>query len=190
MTFEVEQKFPVTDVAAIEKQLGESGGESNPPIRQIDRYFAHPSRDFAQTDEALRIRQVGTRNFITYKGPKIDAMTKTRREIELALQEGQGEAESWEQLLQALGFSPVARVCKTRRKYKLTWQESEVAIALDDVDELGKFVELELVCEADSLDEARGRILSLADHLGLSGAERRSYLELLLDRERRGGASD
>ena len=44
-----------------------------------------PCRDFAQTDEALRIRTVGDTSFVTYKGPKLDATTKTRRELELPL---------------------------------------------------------------------------------------------------------
>ncbi len=182
MTFEVEQKFPVADVAAVERRLLDLGAEFDETIRQADRYFNHPCRDFAQTDEALRIRQVGPRNYITFKGPKIDTTTKTRREIELRLGEGEAEAEAWQQLLLALGFSPVACVRKLRRKCVLSWQGAEVEIALDDVDEVGQFVELELTADDETLNAARERIVSLASHLGLVHPERRSYLELLLSR--------
>ena len=52
------------------------------PAEQVDTYFSHPARDFAATDEALRIRSIDQENFVTYKGPKLDATTKTRREID------------------------------------------------------------------------------------------------------------
>jgi adenylate cyclase, class 2 len=48
------------------------------------------------------------------------------------------------------------------------------------VDGVGTFVELELSADERTLDAARSCILSLARQLELSGAERRSYLELLL----------
>ena len=43
---------------------------------QEDTYFNAPHRDFAQTDEALRIRKIKNNNseeiYITYKGAKMD----------------------------------------------------------------------------------------------------------------------
>ena len=46
-----------------------------------DHYFNGHDRDFHQTDEAFRIRRMGEKNFLTYKGPKRDTDTKTRIEI-------------------------------------------------------------------------------------------------------------
>src|SRR3954468_18985093 len=85
MQYEVEQKHRVTDEAALMARLRESGGHLETSIEQSDQYFAHPCRDFAKTDEALRIRKVEAKAFVTYKGPKLDTTTKTRREIELPL---------------------------------------------------------------------------------------------------------
>ena len=76
--------------------------------------FNAPDRDFAQTDEALRIRRVGSFNFLTYKGPKQDRQTKTRTEIEVALAPGPEAAEAMSQLVTRLGYRPVAVVAKTR----------------------------------------------------------------------------
>jgi adenylate cyclase class 2 len=180
MQFEVEQKFLVADLSALEHKLVSAGAVFADTNVQVDRYLAHPSRDFARTDEALRIRQVGDANFVTYKGPKIDATTKTRKEIELPLHDGGEEAEKWVALFAALGFVPVAEVRKQRRCGRFVWQNAEVEIALDQVDDLGEFVELELSADEASLDGAKAKIQSLADELGLSRAERRSYLELLL----------
>src|SRR5262249_34999461 len=147
---------------------------------QLDRYFNHPSRDFAQTDEALRLRQVGQSNFITYKGPKLDATTKTRREIELPLPAGDEMLKHYAELLTALGFRPVAEVHKTRRQVHLAWQGREIEIALDNVTGLGDFIELELSTDETDIESAKGAIASLAAELGLTDSERRSYLELLL----------
>lgn len=59
MQWEVEQKFHVSDQTAIHAKLREFGASFTEPIEQIDWYFNHPARDFAQTDEAFRLRQVG-----------------------------------------------------------------------------------------------------------------------------------
>ncbi len=53
---------------------------------------------------------------------------------------------------------------------------------MDTVESLGDFVELEIIASDDEMIGARDCLLSLADHLQLSNAQRRSYLELLLER--------
>ena len=77
---------------------------------QRDRYFNHPSRDFAQTDEALRIRTQGRETRITYKGPIVDSQTKTRREIEIPVGAHDGDDEKLAQVLVLLGFREVRRM--------------------------------------------------------------------------------
>jgi adenylate cyclase class 2 len=184
MNYEVEQKFPVADLAALEAKLAALGATIAEPRCEVDLYFAHPARDFASTDEALRIRRVGGSASITYKGPKIDATTKTRREIELPLSPQEATAAGWEDLLQALGFTPVAEVRKRRRRAIVPWQGRAITATLDDVDQVGTYVELELAADDQDLEPAKDCIASLAAALGLSGGERRSYLELLLARRR------
>jgi predicted adenylyl cyclase CyaB len=76
----------------------------------------------------------------------------------------------------------VAEVRKTRRKALIPWQGRQVEASLDTVDRLGTFVELELIAETDGIEPAKICLASLAQSLGLSLSERRSYLELLLGR--------
>jgi adenylate cyclase class 2 len=179
MSLEVEQKFRVEDLAETERNLERLGAKFGKPVVQIDLYFAHPARDFAQTDEALRIRRVGRHNFVTYKGAKVDQTTKTRRELELSLPGGKQGAADFGELLKALGFKPVREVRKRRRTADVAWQGREIEAALDEIDGLGQFVELELQAEPSDADAARQAIALLATELGLSHNERRSYLELL-----------
>ena len=177
---EVEQKFRGVDFAALEERLRALGAVESERRMEADHYFNAPDRDFAKTDEALRIRRVGASNFITYKGPKRDLQTKTRTEIELPLADGPEAAEDFARLLVHLGYRPVAVMRKNRRTFHLARDGFEIAVTLDDVQELGDFAELEIGVAEEQLDAARGTLLRTAAELGLQDSERRSYLELLL----------
>ena len=186
LMYEVELKFAVSGRVALERRLVEMGGRLAEPQEQVDRYFAHPCRDFAQTDEALRLRRVGDSVAITWKGPRIDAATKTRREIELELAplpaalDAGPTLSSWTELLEALGFRRVMEVAKRRQPLRLVWQGAAVDVALDTVAGLGEFLELEIMAAEGEVPAARARLESLAQEIGLGATERRSYLELIL----------
>lgn len=183
MKYEVEQKHPVDGFESLAARLALMGARIGPAQEELDLYFAHPVRDFAETDEALRIRRKGDKTLITYKGPKIDTTTKTRRELELSLGDRPETPEQWCELLDVLGFTAVAEVRKTRRRAEVPWQGETVVVTLDDVDHVGTFVELEVEAFEEGVEEAKSRLAALADELGLDGSERRSYLELLLERK-------
>ncbi|HEY4235495.1 MAG TPA: class IV adenylate cyclase [Lacipirellulaceae bacterium] len=184
MHFEVEQKHRVADALSLIATLQSRGVLIDDPIVQSDQYFAHPARDFAKTDEALRIRSVGNASFVTFKGPKLDTTTKTRRELELPLASSDSDGAQFAELLSALGFTPVATVRKQRRKFHIAHQGSDVEGALDEVEGVGTFVELELTADDVSLEAANRAVASLATELKLCPSERRSYLELLLSRRK------
>ena len=186
--YEVEVKFPVADRAGLERRLAAVAARFRDPIDQVDRYFSHPARDFARTDEALRLRRVGPDVALTWKGPRIDTTTKTRREIELPLGSIPCELsggppatiDRWTELLEALGFRSVLEIAKRRTPARVPWQGAEVDLALDSVAGLGEFVELELLASDGEVPMAQACILALAEELGCGTPERRSYLELLL----------
>jgi len=181
MLYEVENKFPVDDLESMAERLGALGARFGAAVEQVDHYLAHPARDFAQTDEALRIRRVGDTNLVTYKGPKIDRATKTRHELELPLGAGAALTPQYVQLLQALGFRSVAEVRKRRRCARFSWRQWHVEATLDEVAELGLFMELEIQADAAALADAQASLVALAAELGLAVVERRSYLEMLLE---------
>jgi len=181
MTYEVEMKFPVADVTALEAKLAELGAAETEARHQHDQYYQHPARDFAKTDEAFRIRQEDDTFCLTYKGPKLDATTKTRQEIEVPLTDSPAAAADLDRMLASLGFQQALMVEKHRRRFVLHWQGRKVEAMIDEVTHLGTFVELEIVTDAAGLDAARELILSLAEHCQLGETERRSYLELLLE---------
>ena len=180
MEYEVELKFRRRASDGLEERIRALDVDSAPPIEQRDAYFVHPVRDFRQTDEAFRIRSEGAHNRLTYKGPRLDRQTKTRQELEIEFSSGATSREEMVTMLLALGFRESRTVVKRRRTCRLEWENREVQLAFDLVEGLGEFVELEMMaCESD-WPAARDSLQRLAAHLGLSDAERRSYLELLV----------
>ena len=155
-------------------------------LRETDLYFNGVDRNFAQTDEALRLRSAQQLEpageavtCLTYKGPKEDRRSNTRLEYETAV----GDLDTARAILQALGFEAVCTVSKTRQTFRL----GEVTACLDQVDGLGPFLELEhLLPDGAERETAVSGLLDLLDRLGVSrqALERRSYLELLLGRTR------
>ena len=179
MRFEVELKFRVEDHADLRHVLQTMGATVHSAIEQVDRYFNHPARDFGQTNEALRIRTIGDETRITYKGPLLDRIAKTRREIELRLADSSDDQLG--EMLSLLGFREVQTVTKTRTCVTLPFEDREIEVALDEVDGLGRFVELESVTDEDGKDAARDCLLRLSNELSLSNSTQRSYLEMLLE---------
>jgi len=165
-------------------KLRDLGARENGTKEQSDVYLAHPSRDFASTDESLRVRSErvlppngnGTwHTMVTYKGPKVSLLTKARYERELPFGQGTSPEDALD-LFMRLGFTQALTVVKERRMLEL----DGIEVSLDMVSGLGAFMELELV--SDDLKEAEGRVLALLSRLGQEGTERRSYLELLLEK--------
>lgn len=182
MNYEVELKFRRTAGDGLEERLRDMGAVPAAPVEQRDAYFIHPVRDFAQTDEAFRIRSEGEQNRLTYKGPKIDPATKTRQELEIPFAEGVEARRQMTAMLEALGFRENMTVVKRRRSCEIEWEGRAVEVVLDEVERVGEFVELETVAAEQDWPAARDALQRLAGHLELHSSERRSYLEMLLER--------
>jgi adenylate cyclase class 2 len=180
---EVEAKYRAADWDGVRAKLTEFGAVLAETRKDTDHYFNAPDRYFAQTDEALRLRRIGSANYLTYKGPKRDPATKTRTEIELPIAPGPDGATTAVKLLTGLGYRPVAVVTKTRQVYRLTRGGFELEVCLDDVGSVGRFVELEIQADEARFEDAKAVLLAAAAELGLTDQERRSYLEMLLQKK-------
>jgi len=179
--YEVEIKVRA-DHETVRERLADLDADRQERVRQVDTYFDAPHREFAVTDEALRVRRVrapedeaGEEDArITYKGPLLDAESKSREEFETGVDEGATATEIFERL----GFEAAATVEKDRERYELRGYD----VTLDAVDGLGEFVEVETERETDDIAEARDGARELLGELGLDADEqiRTSYLGLLL----------
>jgi len=165
---EIEIKAYCDDHHAVIEKAVVLGARHGRSVREKDLYLNHPGRDFRKTDEALRLRQVDSAVVLTYKGPKLGTGTKTRREVEVAVDDFEKTLE----ILKLLGFIPSGTVEKERDIYKL----GDIEICIDRVDGVGNFVELELM--GTDRERVEQELFSLAGELGLSRFETKSYLEL------------
>lgn len=188
-SIEAEVKIEVDNLEAVERQLVSIGAELKNSEKQVDLYYNHPCRDYSVTDEALRLRRrilakTGHENTdledfpiieITYKGPKLDKTTKTRVESSV----GVDSLENAKSILSSLGFIEVASIEKQRIFYRY----GDLTIGLDNVLDVGCFVEIErMVTEADLVEAARKELLDLVERIGYNSKDsiRESYLELYL----------
>lgn len=181
MKYEVELKFRLNDLLSMESRLRELKSIERGTVVQVDRYFNHPSRDFRTTDEAFRIRSINDRNRVTYKGAVIGSVAKTRHEIEVSFADGAEAAQKLIEIVDMLGFHFVREVRKTRRSYSLAWCGRDYDIALDDVPPVGQFLEIELTSDGQERERTEAAVWNLATQLGLSEAESRTYLQMLLE---------
>jgi adenylate cyclase class 2 len=152
-------------------------------------------RDFKKTDEALRLRtsiRFGKDNrynpeeieyYITYKGKKLDEFTKTRKEIDIKIE----DIERMKELLDLLGFQEVLVVKKERELYKFKLDDRKITALLDYIPILNQhFVEIEyLSITNEEIEEIREKMFSFLELLGLNRKDsiRKSYLELIMERQ-------
>lgn len=173
---EVETKIAVTNLPEIADHLRSFGASYLGGSFQRDTYLNAPHRNYAETDEALRVRETKSGTEITYKGPKQQKSgSKARTEITLSV----ASADDAIRLLTATGFNAHAIVKKEREEYAY----GGTTIALDRVEGLGTYVEIEVLTNGD-IAAANTQIESVKKKLNISGTHiPESYLELLLMKE-------
>lgn len=176
LLIEVEIKAKIKSFNKIKEILIQMGAVQKKVIVMEDYYFKHPNKDFAKTDEALRLRKTNEKKYLTYKGPKIDELTKTREEIEVEID----EIEKFKVILIKLGFIEVPRILKKREIYEI----NKIKICLDEVQFIGKYIELEIeaINDQDRINKV-DKLIKFAESIGIKKEDfiRKSYLELVKD---------
>ncbi len=179
--FEVEQKYHVSHVDQLIEAVSRLGAVEEACQTHRDTYFNHPSRDFSETREALRVRRVDGVPSVTYKGSLVPGGIKARRELEWRLDPGDPDGSNMETLLTLLGFRRVGTVEKSRRTFAFAGELADFTVVIDQVAELGDFAEIELIVpQMGGIQAARERIADFSAQLGLRDGESRSYLTMYL----------
>jgi adenylate cyclase class 2 len=139
MNHEIEAKIKVPALAPTETRLAELGATFMYTARQVDTYFMDTHKLLHKNDCGLRIRRhVGggiKTALITFKGAREDGKYKSRPEYET----GVDNADMTERIFEALGYDKRLTVAKQRTLWKLGVCE----VCLDELAELGTFVEVE-----------------------------------------------
>ncbi|MFX1343744.1 MAG: class IV adenylate cyclase [Promethearchaeota archaeon] len=192
---EVEIKVQISDPALMRKKFEENQGSYKLSLIHEDTYYNMPKglRDFKRTDEALRLRKSSrfdrnsdekTQDFeyyITYKGKKIDTLTKTREEIDLKIE----DIEKMKRILDSLGFQEVITVKKERELYEFNFKNYHIEALIDYIPILEQyFIEVEYLTDSkEKLDESKEILFIFLSLYGIQKEDSitKSYLELILE---------
>ena len=132
---EVEVKFQVEDVEALEKRLREIGfREQTPPTYELNTLYDLPGNPLRMRGEILRLRKYGEVWKLTHKSRGENGRHKTRVERETSVSDG----EQMDGILRALGYMPVF----TYEKYRSEWSDGQGEVVIDRTP-IGDIAEIE-----------------------------------------------
>lgn len=142
MNLEIEIKLKVEALEPIRVRLAECGGELASNVLETNHIFDRADRSLLNADQGLRVRATSSRQTptsrsatLTFKGPRQAGDVKTRPELEVTI----GDAKTTCAILEALGYECVVRFEKRRE----TWRLESCNVELDELPNLGTFVEIE-----------------------------------------------
>lgn len=162
---EIEVKARVDNFESIVQKLESLGCSLSQPIVQDDKVFLQNGvvfGDLTPGGNVLRIRQQGVKNIFTLKVRGEREMDCIERETEIS------DPEKMVEILEYLGYREVVRIRKSRRKC----QYQNLEICLDEVDELGNFIEVEILAEAGDGQEIQNTLFDFLVTLGVTAESR------------------
>ncbi|HVZ11575.1 MAG TPA: class IV adenylate cyclase [Patescibacteria group bacterium] len=162
---EVEIKAKVTDFEVIKQKLRNLGCVFSEEIRQVDTVFINKTNTFPTIKpgcEVLRIRVQNGKYFLTYKKAVANELDRIEREVEV------GDRQVTEDIVNFLGFKEIIKVDKKRIKTR--WGDYE--ICLDEVLDLGKFIEIEKMTNESDGEKIQGELLLFLNDLGIPMSDR------------------
>ncbi|MFX0081923.1 MAG: class IV adenylate cyclase [Candidatus Hodarchaeota archaeon] len=192
---EVEIKVRIPDPALMRRKFEENKGSYKFSLLHEDTYYNMPKglRDFKQTDEALRLRKSSRFDktnreknqdleyYITYKGKKIDNLTKTRKEIDIKIE----DIKKMKKILETLGFQEVFTVKKERELYEFDFGNYHIEALIDYIPILEQyFIEVEYLSNSKvKISESKELLFNFLSSFGIQKENfiTKSYLELILE---------
>lgn len=164
MKREIEVKAKVDDFTKIRDELEKLGCVFSDPIIQEDTIFVNFDGDFTKfmpDTNFLRIRKMKDKILFTLKQSENNELDCIEKEVEIS------DAEQFREALELMGYHEAVQVHKTRTKTK--YQDME--ICLDEVKDLGSFIEVEKITEGDG-EAVQNELFSFLETLGISKESR------------------
>ena len=157
---EVEVKAKVDNLDALKEKLVQMGCVFSEPLVQKDKIYLHKSMKFSDMGRGkviLRIRRSDDKATLNLKKQLENELDNIEEELVI------DNAEAGTRILKYLDFDEVVRVSKRRTKGKL----NDLKICLDDVDELGTFIEVEKMTEDEDSLKIQEELFEFLESLGV-----------------------
>jgi len=177
---EIEIKFPLQNPEEVISKLNSIAEITKQDVEQEDTYFVPPHRNFVKANpikEWLRIRKSVKGTVLNYKNWHYkDGKTTHCDEYETIVT----NVKALEQIFNSLNLNPVIIVNKKRS----TWALDRVEVAVDHVEGLGWFIELEAKDEFESVEAATKHLHNTLGKLEAKVGEQdyKGYPYLLLEK--------
>lgn len=164
---EVEAKYYIgNDVRALSDQIARLGWIEDKRSSQDDIYYTSRHKDLIASEECLRIRSTGSYDELTWKPPTTGAMKEEgqywKEELNIDISD---KVSAFRDLLKRLDFVEIVTVHKSRTEYRV---DDTTSVALDYIDRLGWFVEIETFSDPELAATALQKNDSIAAALGLA----------------------
>jgi adenylate cyclase class 2 len=132
---EIEIKFLVPDLKALEKKLRDLGfREETPSTHEMNTLYDLPGQKLRRKGELLRLRDYGGKWKLTHKAKALGGRHKSRGELETGVSDG----HRMDAILCALSFSPSF----VYEKFRSEWSDGEGKLVLDRTP-IGNVAEIE-----------------------------------------------
>jgi len=144
---EVEVKFQVRDAGKLLAALTSHGVKLGEPLQQDDQAYAPIGWNYGDDRCGIpfaRLRTVGGRHIFTLKRPRENVLSCEEHETAV------DDRDEMHRAILAMGFRPTVRIIKMRR----TGYLGDVLLCVDELDDLGVFLEVERMVPDDASGEA------------------------------------
>ena len=162
---EIEVKIRVDDIKNLGEKILELGAKlEKERLYEENTLYDFPSKTLYKKRQALRLRRMNKKSFLTFKGPPQKSRKfKIREEYETEVK----NEKQLRKILKSLGFIPVFNY----EKHRTVYRKKGLKISLDETS-IGNFIELE---------GAREEIVKFANFLGVSKKEfiKLDYIQLI-----------
>jgi len=165
---EVELKFPLLNLQELIKKLNSIANLENEGDYQRDIYYVPTHRNFlnkSPVSEWLRLRETKKRFSLNYKKWHNEDGNKTIscNEFETKIE----NLKALKKIFKNLNFKEIIVVEKIRS----VWLYKDTEIAIDEVKDLGSFIEIEAKGNFASIEEAKKHIYEILKELGAEVGE-------------------
>ena len=160
MTFEVELKARLREPDVVKERVAELGEFVGETLKE-DVYFRRRGDTSRIPAERYRLRREEAKAIVTFKQRVRAGTTEVNEEVEFAVD----DAHAFFRFANRFGFEPFV----VKRKRSVVYGVGRAHVELNEVEHLGHFVEIEILCEeAADVPVARAEITTLLDQLGLT----------------------
>jgi len=162
---EIEVKIRIIDIKNLGEKILQLGAKlEKERLYEENTLYDFPSKILYKKRQALRLRKMNKKSFLTFKGPPQKSRKfKIREEYETEVK----NEKQLRKILKSLGFIPVFNY----EKHRTVYRKKSLKISLDETS-IGNFIELE---------GKRGEIVKFANALGVSKREfiKLDYIQLI-----------